>query len=214
MPRKYDDDDDDRPQPRRRSLDDLDDDDDRRRRRRPRPVAAPSNAGLIAVVGTVVFFIVAGVVGGGVFLFLRAERKRDRVVAQVEADFAREEARHKAELARADDDVRAAANGGAIPLAAVQFAGAYDNDPDQADRLYKNKVLEISGTIDEVQVDEQADTYTVVLQGGLNDSVECEFAKTPENRARLMKLLAGANVTIRGKCLGDTATIEACVVVE
>jgi hypothetical protein len=209
MPRYDDDDDDDRPRRRRPR-----DDDDRspwRDRPRDRPPARSSNAAVIAVVAIAVGVVVAGVVGG-LYLFHRVQKKNDQFVARVEADIAREEARRKTELAKAAADVRAAGAGGAVQVTAAQLAKAYEDDEDRADRLYKNKVLEVTGTLDEV--DFTGETYTVLLKAGPDDTVNCEFAKDPDTRARLVRLKPGDTVRIRGKCLGEFATLEACVLVE
>jgi hypothetical protein len=220
MPRRHDDDDDDY-RPRRRSRYDDDEDDDLPRRSRRLPADArprrarssgSSNGVVILLIALFVGVVVAGVVGGGLYLLHRAEKKRDAFVARIEADIAKEEARHKQELAQAAQDVKAAEAGGGLRVSAVQFAKAYQGDEDRADQWYKNKVLDVTGAVDEL--DFTGETYTVHLKAGPEDTVNCEFAKDPNVRARLAGLRPGDTVTIRGKCLGGGASIEACVLVE
>jgi hypothetical protein len=142
----------------------------------------------------------------------KTDRRRDR---DIEAEVAREEAARKGALAQAAREVQAAGPGGSVQVRATDFARAYVENDEQADRLYKDKVLELSGVIQEVDAKgEDDDVLSVVLLAGDNVGVGCEFAKTPENRARLARLKPGDRVTIRGKCLGSSATIEACVLVE
>lgn len=145
------------------------------------------------------------------------EKKIDKGWKEAEAEMAKAEAERKKELATAATEVAAAGENGALRVTAALFARAYNQDEDQADRQYKNKVLEITGTFQEVDFNRGAgNTYSVVLRGGNapDDTVDCEFAKNPELRARLAQLQPGQQVTIRGKCLGGTATIEACILVQ
>jgi hypothetical protein len=155
---------------------------------------------------------------GWLVLGKQIEKKFDRMDKQFQAQAAREEAKHKADLAQAADDVKAADTNTVIRVTAAQFARAYldVDDTTGPDRIYKGKILEVTGTVREVDIkSEDEDTYRVELGTGMDDALAaCEFAKTPENRARLAKLKPGDTVTIRGKCLGGGATIEACVVVE
>jgi hypothetical protein len=170
-------------------------------RRRQSPVLPLCGAGVsvLALVVSVVSLV----------SFVRTER---RVQAEMEkAD--REEAEREVERARAPGDVQAAAAGGALKVTAAQFYKAYEDDEDRADRRYKNKVLEVTGTFHEV--DFTGEAYVVLLRaGGEGDTVDCEFAKNPQTRARLVRLKPGDTVTIRGKCLGGGSTIEACVLVQ
>ena len=150
-----------------------------------------------------------------IYIIKHWENKIDKGFKEAEAEMAREQAERKKELAKAAGEVQAAAAGGAIQVTAAQFARAYEDSYDQADRQYKNKVLEITGTVQEVDFNRgQGDTYTILLKGGPDETVDCEFAKNPDVRARLAQLKPGDTVTIRGKCLGGGPTIEACVLVQ
>jgi hypothetical protein len=123
------------------------------------------------------------------------------------------EKERKEELAKAGPEVKNAQPGSIIQVSAMQFYRAYDDDDERADRLYKNKILEITGTIHEV--DFTGEAYIVLLRAGPDefDTVDCHFMKDATVRQQLAALRPGTQVTIRGKCLGEFSTIEACIVV-
>lgn len=125
------------------------------------------------------------------------------------ARWEKQEAERKVELAKAATEVQNAF--APIQVTAIQFARAYDDDEKRADALYKNKVLEVTGTVEEVDFVNGDETYTVILKAGQDDQVHCEFAKDASTRARLAQLKPGDKVVIRGKCLGNGPAIEACV---
>ena len=148
-----------------------------------------------------------------IFIANHWKKEFDKGLKEAEAQTAKEEAARKKELASAAGEVQAAGADGAVRVTPFQFAKDYDDDEDTADFKYKNRVLEITGTVHEVSF--LGETYTVLLRaGGEDDTVDCEFAKNPDVRARLAQLKPGDTVTIRGKCLGGGATIEACVLVQ
>lgn len=129
-------------------------------------------------------------------------------------EVAKAEAKRKAQWEQAAKDVQAADPNTIVRVTAAQFFAAYEQDEEQADRFYKNRVIEITGIVQ--RVDFSGDVFTVMLRGGpdQNDTVDCEFAADPAIREQLTRLVPGATVTIRGKCLGDVASIEACVLVK
>jgi len=150
---------------------------------------------------------------GWLVLGKQLEKKFEKEGKEFEAQMEKEEAARKKESANAAKEVQAAGAGGAIRVSPQQFYKAYDNDEDRADRTYKNKIVELTGTVDEVSF--TGETYTVLLKaGGPDDKVDCQFAKEPAVRERLAQLKPGQQVTIRGKCLGGGASLEACIVVE
>jgi hypothetical protein len=162
------------------------------------PVAAMSVSAVAVLIGV-----------GWLFLGKQIEKKFEKDWKEAEAEMAKEEGQRKVDLAKAAKEVQAGGN--VVRVTAVEFARAYDQDDDRADARFKNKVLEVTGTVEELDL--TGETYTVVLKGIPDDSVNCEFAKDPNVRARLVRLKPGDTVTIRGKCLGGTS-LEACVLVE
>jgi hypothetical protein len=163
---------------------------------------AGSAVSLVATVVSVIFLM----------SFIRTVKEVRKDIKEGMEQAVKEEAERKKERAKAAGEVQAAGAGGAVQVPAGQFAKAYEDDEDRADALYKNKVIEVTGTIDEVDLD--GDTYAVVLKAGRGRTADCSFAKSPEVRARLAQLKPGDMVRIRGKCLGGTPSLEACVLVE
>jgi hypothetical protein len=148
-----------------------------------------------------------------IFVINHWTKKLGKDFEQVQAEAAREEAARKKELASAAKEVKAAEAGSVMRLTAEQFFKAYVDNPDQAERSYTNKVLELTGVIKGVHI--EAGAYGVVLKGGADEGalVECAFADDAGVRAVLSRLTPGQRVTIRGKCLGD-GSLEGCVLVE
>jgi tRNA_anti-like len=152
---------------------------------------------------------------GWLFIGKKVEKKFEEIGAQAEAEAAKEEAKRKKERAKAATEVQTAGASGALRVSAVQFARAYEQDEDRADAMYRNKVIEVTGTVKELDLVNSDEAYIVELIGGPDefDTVDCEFAKNPATRAELIKLKPGDTVIIRGKCLGGSPTLEACVLV-
>jgi hypothetical protein len=144
------------------------------------------------------------------------EKKIDKFDKEIEAEMAKAEAERKKELAKAASEVQAAGETGALRLTAAQFAREYEDNEENADRKYKGKVLEVTGIVDQVDFFQNTEVYSISVRGIKNGLVEvlldCQFARTPDNHARLSMLKPGDQVTIRGKCTGHT-TLVACVLV-
>lgn len=83
---------------------------------------------------------------------------------------------------------------------------------DKAEKKYKGKLLQIEGTV--LEVDRPA--QVVILKGGQRTNVACEFPSS--RKAQLAKCKVGEKVTIRGTFTGTVATghaaIDKCEVVK
>ena len=99
-------------------------------------------------------------------------------------------------------------------ISAIEFADAYDRDRARADALYKDKVLEVTGTFDEVDFESSATSFIVYLKTRDDEAVSCDFPWNEANRARLQRLRPGMTIVIRGICDGDVASLDACILVE
>ncbi|HJZ92277.1 MAG TPA: hypothetical protein VKE40_15485 [Gemmataceae bacterium] len=152
---------------------------------------------------------------GWLFLGKKVEKKIEQIGAEAEAQAAKEEAKRKKDVATAAREVKAAGPDGVIQITAVQLARAYEQNDKRADATYKNKVLEVTGTVHDLSLDEDEDEYAVLLVGGGEDfdSVGCSFAKNPAIREALMRLKPGDTVIIRGKCMGFGPSLAGCVLV-
>jgi hypothetical protein len=162
-----------------------------------------------------VSFLAIVIAIGWMFFMKKVEKEIDRMDQQAEANYAREEAKRKGELAKAADEVKAAQPGTVLRVSAFQFYKAYDDDEDgdRADRIYKNKIIEVTGTFHEVNFAGDEGYIVLLKAGGEFASVDCTFAKDPAIRTQLAKLAPGSMITIRGKCLGGSASLEACILV-
>jgi hypothetical protein len=169
------------------------------------PIAAMSVSAVAVLIGV-----------GWLILGKQLEKAGDRMIADIEQQAAKEDAKRKAELEKAAKEVQTASPEGVIRVTAQAFyqASADDDDGDRFDRMYKNKVIEITGVFHEVNLTGE-DGFVVLLKGGPDrfDTVPCRFAKNPDTRAKLTQLQPGQTVTIRGKCLGDGPVLEACILV-
>lgn len=164
------------------------------------PIAALSISAVAVLIG--VGWLVAG---------KQFNKWMDRKGQEFEAQAAQEEAQRKVELAKAAKEVQAGGN--VIQVSAVDLVQAYQRNGRRADNQYSGKVLEVTGRIQSVVLDDDEETYSVIFDGGPEDTVDCEFIKDPPTRARLARLQPGQTVTIRGKCSGGTI-LEACILIE
>lgn len=150
---------------------------------------------------------------GWLIFFKKVGNEIKQADARFQAEIAKDEEKHKADVAKAASDVKSAQPGTVIRVTAVQFFSAYEKDPEGAARFYENKVLEMTGTVHAVHI--EAGMLAVILKGGRDEGalVSCEFPDDPAVRAELSRLAPGQQVTIRGKCLGGDAEIEGCMLV-
>jgi len=147
---------------------------------------------------------------GWLIFFKKVGNEIKQADARIQAEVEKDRQEHKANVAKATTEVQSATN--PIQVTAVQLAQAYDQDDDRAETYYTNKVLEVTGTVERVELDETDDTYTVYLRGGRRrESLSCEFTKDPATRAQLSQLRPGAQVRIRGKYTGDMV-MEGCII--
>ena len=99
-------------------------------------------------------------------------------------------------------------------VTALELADAYDRDSDQADAVYKDKVLDVTGIVDEVDVEGRPDEFTVFLKTRDDEAIGCTFYWSEATKARLQRLRPGTPVVIRGICDGGIPGLDACILVE
>lgn len=89
-----------------------------------------------------------------------------------------------------------------IKITAVKLSEEYDANKVAADAKYKDKLLEVSGTIDTIGKD-ILDTPYVTLQGRQYSlfGLQCMFAKSDE--AELATLGKGQTITLQGRVSGE-----------
>ena len=167
-------------------------------------------------IGGAVLSLIACVIA--VISMVSFAREVKDVAKRIEADqiqFEKEEAARQKELAKAPAEVKGANPQNVFFLTADQFYKFWEDEEEgneRFDRAYKNKIIELTGVLDEI--DFTGDVYNVMLKAGPDETVDCLFAKDPQVRARLAQLIPGAHIRIRGKCLGGEPSLEACILVE
>jgi hypothetical protein len=150
--------------------------------------------------------------------FARDVKKFEKEIQAEMAKAEKEEAARQKELAKAPAEVQGANPQNVHFLTADQFYKFWEDaleadNEERFDRAYKNKIIELTGVIEDINL--VGDNYTVYLKaGGDGDQVACAFPKEPAVRARLVQLMPGAQIRIRGKCLGGDPSLEACILVQ
>ena len=103
--------------------------------------------------------------------------------------------------------------GPAVRVSSVDLFRAYNENEVAADKKYRDKMIEVSGTIQEIGKDLLTDEPNVRLSSGENDmgitSVSCTFRS--EHSDELAELKKGQQITLRGKGAGFNIGIEVMV---
>ncbi len=85
----------------------------------------------------------------------------------------------------------------AIKITARELYAKYEANEIQADDLYKNKLLEVSGVIENIAKDILDNPYVSLKTDNLIGSVQCMLADSEKQKASQLK--KGASVTVEGK---------------
>lgn len=85
-----------------------------------------------------------------------------------------------------------------IAVTATALAAEYNTDEKQADVKYLQKALEVSGTISDVQTNQDGGLAVVLDAGDPMNSVQCTM------REKNVKLAKGQTVTLKGFCTGHS----------
>lgn len=104
----------------------------------------------------------------------------------------------------------------AIKVSAAQLSEEYNANQVAADAKYKDKTLEISGVIDDIQKD-ILDTPYIILRGNANSffGVQCMFSK--EDEAKLVNLSKEQNIVLRGNVSSEfigNVIVRGCSIVQ
>lgn len=86
-----------------------------------------------------------------------------------------------------------------INVSASNLVSAYEANTVQADELYKNKIVAISGTVQDISQDMVSKDPCVLLESG-NVLVQCFFSESESDS--VSQLSDGDEITIIGKCTG------------
>lgn len=101
----------------------------------------------------------------------------------------------------------------AIKVTAVRMMDDYNENGVSADSKYKGKLIEVTGTVDDISKDILGDLYVTLLTDEMMFDVQCYFKK--EHTESLGALKKGQGVVIRGKGTGamGNVTMEKCEIV-
>lgn len=97
----------------------------------------------------------------------------------------------------------------AIQVSAKDLLKAYDENELNADKQYKDKLLEVTGFVDDIGTDVLDDVY-VTLGDGEEFSfatIQCYF-KDKEEIDKVASLKSGDEITIIGKCDGQFFNVD------
>jgi hypothetical protein len=87
-----------------------------------------------------------------------------------------------------------------VKISAVNFIHEYEANDSSSNQKFLGKVVEVTGNIKEIKMDEKG-SYTVIL-GDTNSmsSVRCSMDSVHQQDAA--KLVSGSSTTVRGACTG------------
>ena len=93
----------------------------------------------------------------------------------------------------------------AIAVSANQLSSAYNANEVSADDKYKDKVLEVTGTVDSIGKDFTDTSYVTLQASGDILGVQCMF--DDQYKSQLSKLQKGQRIRLRGTCKGKTLNV-------
>ena len=102
----------------------------------------------------------------------------------------------------------------AIAVTAVKLATEYKDNQVAADIKYKDKIVEVSGTVETIGKDILEDSYVFFEGAGIVNRIQCYVSKA--NEASIASLASGQKVTMRGRVDGGTfnVIVKNCEVVQ
>jgi hypothetical protein len=137
--------------------------------------------------------LVAGCCGAGLWRFGGAMRDVQKQVAEAQAKM---EAERKART---------------VAVHAADLLKEFQADPEAADRKYKGKYLELTGTVERVGKQQGAIPFVILTGGDETAKVkaECYFeVADPAYQARLDGLKKGDPITVRGEYRGQVTNVQ------
>jgi hypothetical protein len=120
-----------------------------------------------------------------------------------------QDAREQMEQAQAKMEAERKAR--TVAVLAKDLLKDFQDDPEVAERKYKGKYLEVTGTVERVGQNRHDDHF-VILHGGDEQAkvkVECFFFPADDNEeARIEALRKGETVTVRGEFDGRVSNVQ------
>lgn len=95
-------------------------------------------------------------------------------------------------------DIRSAP--AAYTLTATDLFAAYEASEEEANKLYLGKIIQVSGTVQEVKQDEEGKTGITLEGGGMMFGVICKLDDFSKHQRTVFQ--PGEQVTFKGECSG------------
>lgn len=92
-----------------------------------------------------------------------------------------------------------------ISVTATKLAADYDANEVAADEQYKNKLVQVSGTIKDIGKDILDTPYVALYTGNLITSVQCMFDKA--DSSKLVNLAKNQKITLTGRVSGKLGNV-------
>jgi len=111
-------------------------------------------------------------------------------------------------IASSDDketETKIADNTPSISISAKQLYQDYSDNEIAADKKYKNKVLEVTGTVDAIAKDITDNIYVTLKGDEYIGDVQCYFGDDHADEAA--QFSKGMTITVKGKCDGKMMNI-------
>lgn len=99
-----------------------------------------------------------------------------------------------------------------LPVSAARLFNDYAANEEAADKMYKGKLLEVTGTVESINVDIRGNIYIVMPVGDFN-IVQCSFSKNYKSQAA--NLVKGQTVTVIGEgstTIAGSPVVRKCAV--
>jgi len=100
-------------------------------------------------------------------------------------------------------------------LSAIELYSAYNSNEVAADQKFKDKIITVTGTVENIAKDIMDDIY-VTLKGERGEysigSIQCFFSKAHTDQAATLK--KGQKLTVKGKCTGKMMNVlmRGCII--
>ena len=110
-------------------------------------------------------------------------------------------------LRKAMNAKRAEREGPPITVSAEDLYNAYESNEAEADKLYKGKILIVTGTVGTTSTPEtgMGNPAVILIDARQKPIVNC-FGFATDEKDAISKLEAGQKVSVKGKCMGKVVT--------
>ncbi len=97
-------------------------------------------------------------------------------------------------------------------LTAIELFYKFEDNEEQANKLYLGKVIEVTGTISEIQKNQNNETLVVFKESGEVFGVTCTFRNLSDKKV----LKVGTTITAKGVCQGflTDVIVNNCTIVD